>query len=329
MNNPIRLKHLRRFAALTYCATVLLASPWAHAAAPLAGTSSPGFFRIMLGDFEITALSDGTLDLPVDQLLTNTTKDKVDKQLAQAFLESPLETSFNAFLINTGSKLVLVDTGAGTVFGPQLGKLIANLKASGYTPDQVDEIYLTHMHSDHIGGLSANGKMVFPNAIVRADRHESDFWLSQANMDKAPEGERATSKGTFRRARELLGPYLKAGHYKPFDGAVELSPGIKSYESPGHTPGHAAYVVESKGKKLMLVGDVVHVAAVQFQEPTVTISFDSDSKQAQAERIKEFTDASNGGYLIGAAHVPFPALGHIRAKGDGFEWLPVNYSQLH
>ncbi|AIY39455.1 Organophosphate pesticide hydrolase [Collimonas arenae] len=319
-----------QIAALFACAVIMAFNVGpALAAAPMAKAPAPGFYRIMLGDFEITALNDGTLDLPVDKILTNTTPDKVEQALAKSYLASPVETSFNGFLVNTGNKLVLVDTGAGTGFGPNLGKLVANLKAAGYQPEQVDEIYLTHMHADHIGGLIADGKLAFPNAIVRADKRESDYWLSEENMNKAPEGEKGATKSTFKKVATLLTPYIQAGKYKPFEGSVELTPGIRSYESPGHTPGHSGYVVESKGQKLMLAGDVIHVAAVQFEQPTVTVTFDSDSKEAEAERIKEFSDASRKGYLFAAAHLPFPALGHIREMGKGFQWLPVNFTQMH
>src|SRR5262249_498571 len=143
-----------------------------QANAPLVGGQAPGWFRMKVGDFEVTALSDGTVDLPVDKLLANTTPDKVTKALTAAFLHSPVEGSVNAFLINTGSKLVLIDTGAGNLLAPTLGKLLANLKASGYKPEQVDEIYITHMHVDHMGGLTAADKPVFPNAVVRAAKAE-------------------------------------------------------------------------------------------------------------------------------------------------------------
>jgi len=303
--------------------TCLAAGP-ASAAAPMAKTAAPGFHRILLGDFEITALSDGTVDLPVDQLLKNITPQKVDQILAKAYLKSPLETSLSGFLINTGDKLVLVDAGAGTLFVPTLGKLVANLKASGYQPEQVDEIYITHMHPDHVGGLASAGHMVFPNAIVRADKHESDYWLSQANLDKAAPAQ----KGGFQGAMASLKPYVDAKKYKEFDGATELVPGIKSLPSKGHTPGHTSYVVESKGQKLVLIGDLVHVLAVQFDEPSVTMAFDSDPKEAQAARKKEFAEASKEGYLVGVAHLPFPGLGHVRQNGKGYQWLPLNYTRL-
>jgi glyoxylase-like metal-dependent hydrolase (beta-lactamase superfamily II) len=304
-------------------ASALFGTP-AHAAAPMVKTPAPGYYRIMLGDFEITPINDGTVDLPVDTLLQGTTPAAVDKALAKSYLKSPLETSVNTFLINTGSKLVLVDTGAANLFGPTLGKFLANLKAAGYQPEQIDEVYLTHMHSDHVGGLLAAGKAAFPNAIVRAQKRESDYWLSQANMDKAD----PKSKGSFQGAMASMKPYVAAGRYKPFEGDVELVPGIKSHAGDGHTPGHATYVIESGGQKLVLIGDLIHVQAVQFEQPQVTISFDSNPKTAAAERKLAFDAAAKGGYLIGGAHLPFPGLGHVRAQGKGYQWIPVNYTQI-
>jgi glyoxylase-like metal-dependent hydrolase (beta-lactamase superfamily II) len=295
-----------------------------QAAAPQVKTQGPGYYRIMLGDFEVTALSDGTVALPVDKLLTNTTAAQSQKALARSFLKAPVETSVNGYLINTGSKLVLIDTGAAGLFGPTLGNLAANLKVAGYQPEQIDEIYITHMHADHVGGLMAGDKPAFPNATVRADQHDADFWLSQANMDKAP----ADAKDFFKGAMTSLNPYVAAGKFKPFDGDTELVPGIKAVAAHGHTPGHSIYKVESKGQTLVLWGDLMHVAAVQFAQPAVTIQFDTDSKSAAMQRKRAYADAAKQGYLVGAAHLSFPGLGHLRAQGKGYEWLPVNYSSM-
>ncbi|MYM98185.1 MBL fold metallo-hydrolase [Duganella vulcania] len=304
-------------------ALAFAASAPAFAAAPMAGTNAPGFFRVMLGDFEVTAISDGTVDLPMDKLLQQP-QAKTDQELARAYLATPLETSVTGYLVNTGTKLVLIDTGAGNLFGPTLGKLLANLKASGYQPEQVDEVLITHMHPDHVGGLAANGQAAFPNATVRADRHDADYWLSQANMDKAP----ADSKGFFQGAMASVGPYAASQHLKPFDGATEITPGIRAVTSYGHTPGHISYLVESKGKKLLVVGDLIHAGAVQFDHPEVTIGFDSDPKAAAAARRQLFTAAAKDGTLIGAAHLPFPGLGHLRSNGKAYQWVATNYTQL-
>jgi glyoxylase-like metal-dependent hydrolase (beta-lactamase superfamily II) len=113
---------------------------------------------------------------------------------------------------------------------------------------------------------------------------------------------------------------------KPFEGNTELVPGVRATSSYGHTPGHTSYVVESKGQKLVLIGDLMHSAAVQFPDPSVTIQFDSDSKAALAQRKAAFAEAAKQGYWMGAAHLPFPAIGHLRAEGKGYAFYPVNYS---
>ena len=311
-------------AALAVCTIGLGAVGTANAAAPMVKTSAPGYYRMMLGDFEVTALSDGTVNLPVDKLLTNTTPAKVKKALAKAYQSTPLETSVNGYLINTGSKLVLVDTGAAKLFGPTLGDLAANLKAAGYQPEQVDEVYITHMHPDHVGGLMDGDKLAFPNATIRADKRDADFWLSQANLDKAP----ADAKGFFQGAMASLNPYVKANRFSAFDGNTDLVAGIKAVASHGHTAGHSTYVVESKGQKLVLWGDLIHVAAVQFDAPSVTIAFDSESKAAAVQRKAAYADAAKAGYIVGAAHLAFPGLGRVRANGKAYTWVPLNYSVI-
>jgi len=310
------------FAAVAAVAAAMLAGS-AQAAAPMVKTQAPGFYRIMVGDFEVTPINDGTVDLPMDQLLhqkAELTRVTLDK----SFMKAPTETSDNAFLINTGSKLVLVDSGAGTLFGPTLGKLVNNLKAAGYQPEQIDEIYITHMHGDHVGGLVNNGQRTFPNAVVRAGKADADYWLSKANMDKAP----TDKKGGFQGAMASVNPYVQAGKFKPIDAAGPLVPGVSALPEPGHTPGHTTYVVESRGQKLVLIGDLIHVASVQFDNPQVTIGFDSDEKAAYASRKKVFDDAAKAGYLVGGAHLQFPGLGHIAAQGKGYRWIPVNYTQM-
>ena len=319
MTNP---HWLRR--SLVAAAGAALMFNAAHAAAPQVKTQAPGYYRVMLGEFEVTALSDGTVALPVDKLLTNTTPGQIDKALKRSFLKPPVETSVNGYLVNTGSKLVLIDTGAAGLFGPTLGNLLANLKAAGYQPEQVDEIYITHMHADHVGGLINDGKLAFPNAVVRADQHDADFWLSAANLEKAP----AEMKGFFQGAQASLNPYVAAGKFKPFNGDTELVPGIKAVAAAGHTPGHSTYLVESQGQTLALWGDLMHVAAVQFGNPSVTIQFDTDSKAAAVQRKKAYAEAAKRGYLVGSAHLSFPGLGHLRAEGKGYEWVPINYSGL-
>ncbi len=308
-------------AALAAAAFTTLPLQVTQAAAPLAKSQAPGWYRMKVGAFEVTALSDGTVALPVDKLLTGNQPAVINRLLARSYLKAPVETSVNGYLVNTGSKLVLIDSGAAGLFGPTLGKLVANLKAAGYTPEQVDEIYITHMHPDHVGGLVADGQRVFTNAVVRADVREGSFWLSPENLDKAP----ADSKGFFQGAMASLNPYVAAGKLQPFDGATELVPGIRAVPAVGHTPGHTIYLAESEGSRIVFWGDLMHVAAVQFAMPNTTIAFDSDSKTAAPARLKNFADAARQGYFVAGAHLAFPGIGQLRADGKGYTWVPANY----
>ena len=297
----------------------------AAAEAPMVKTQAPGYYRHMLGDFEITALLDGTAQLPLLKLLTNVKPEQVLAALKRGYLRETVETSFNAYLVNTGSKLVLIDTGSGALMGPALGNLVANLKAAGYQPEQVDEIYITHMHVDHVGGLMAGASRTFPNATLRIDKRDTDFWLSDAVMNRAP----ADARDFFKGAMASVKPYVEAGKLKTFEGATELVPGVRARPAYGHTPGHTIYEIESKGDKMVVWGDLMHVAAVQFPRPGVTIQFDIDSKRASAERQKAYAEAAKQGYLVGVSHISFPGLGRLRpAPGGGYSWVPANYSTL-
>jgi glyoxylase-like metal-dependent hydrolase (beta-lactamase superfamily II) len=297
----------------------------AFAEAPMVKTQAPGYYRMMVGSFEVTAISDGTVGLPVTKLL-NEKPAKSGAALKKVFLGETVETSVNAYLVNTGSKLVLIDTGAAGLFGPTLGNLLANIKAAGYQPSQVDEIYITHMHPDHVGGLMVGNELAFPSATLRIDKADTDFWLSEAMMNGAP----ADAKGFFQGAMASVNPYLKAGKLKTFEGNTELAPGIKAQAAHGHTKGHNIYIVENGGQKLVLWGDLIHVAAVQFEDPGVTIQFDTDAKDARKQRESAFAEAAKNGYLVGAAHLSFPGLGHLRkaAGGKGYVFVPVNYTSL-
>ena len=297
-------------------------SPPGHAEAPMAKSQAPGWYRMKLGQFEVTALSDGSVAMPVDKLLTGIKPATIEQLLARAYLKAPVETSVNGYLVNTGSKLVLIDAGAAGLFGPTLGKLLVNLKASGYQPEQVDEVYITHMHPDHVGGLVEGGKPAFPNAVVRADTREGGFWLDKAKLDAAP----AAAKGGFEGAMASLNPYVAAGKFKAFDGETELVPGIRALPAYGHTPGHTLFVVESEGHKLVVWGDLMHVAAVQFAMPSATMQFDSDSKAAAPQRAKNYADAAQKGYYVAVAHISFPGIGKLRADGKGYQWVPANYN---
>jgi glyoxylase-like metal-dependent hydrolase (beta-lactamase superfamily II) len=320
---------------VTLASTFMIAAP-ASAAAPQVQTQAPGFYRMMLGDFEITALLDGTHPFPDVAVLTKPAPGadvgqsklfdeyagEANALLAAADLKVPTEGSINAFLVNTGAELVLIDSGAGTLYGACCGHLIDNLRAAGYRPEQVDAVFLTHLHADHVGGIAPGGKMAFPNAVIRASKLDADYWLDDANERAAP----AFLGSMFEGDKASLKPYIATGQFQPFDGAAELVPGIRAIPAPGHTPGHTFYMVESKGQRLLIWGDVVHVAAIQFPDPAVSVEYDTNPKQAEATRVAIFSEAARTGLSIAAAHISFPGLGHVGVRGNQFVWLPAEYT---
>ncbi|WP_374266680.1 MBL fold metallo-hydrolase [Zoogloea sp.] len=296
----------------------------ASAEAPAAGTQVPGYYRAALGDLEITALYDGYVDLGAN-LLLGASKADVQRLLARQFLAGEkVQTAVNAYLINAGGKLILVDAGAAKAFGPTLGFVGEQLRAAGYAPEQVDVVLLTHLHADHVAGvLTPDGKPLFPNAEIHVAQTEADFWLSDENAAKAPKD----FKPFFELARKSVAPYQAAGKFKTFSGEADFG-GIKAVPSNGHTPGHTSYLVESKGQRLLILGDAVHSHAVQFAHPEVAIEFDADKKAAIAARKQLFAWAAKDKLLVSGMHLPFPGLGHVRAEAKGFAWVPVEYSPL-
>ncbi len=297
----------------------------AQGATPPLKSQVPGWYRMMVGDIEVTALYDGYIDLDTS-LMKNATPQEVERGLSRAFLPATgkVQTSVNAFLLNIGGHLVLIDTGTAHNFGPTLGLVVQNLKASGYDPSQVERILLTHLHADHQGGLLTDeGKAVFPNAIISPSRTESDYWLDAAQMAKAP----ADGKDTFQLAQKTFAVYKALGHWQPFEPNSVIVPGITAMAT-GHTPGHSSYIVESRGKKLVVTGDVIHFGVVQFARPDVVVQFDTDNAKALASRKALFAQAAKDRFLLAGAHLSFPGIGHIRPSGQGYEWVPVGYSPI-
>src|SRR6185503_5169770 len=257
-------KHSIRFSAALLAA--LAAFVGGPNAAPRAAQQhpdqAPGFYRLKVGDLEVTALFDGT-GVFDPHWLNGTTAAMNGVQ--QALHDDPhlLDVADTGFLVNTGKQRILVDVGAGTWWGGgAFGRLAGSLRSAGYTPDEVNIVLVTHLHSDHVGGLTTqDGKRVFPNADVYVAKADSEFWLSPKIAAKAP----TDAQPFFQSAQVIAAPYIKAGKWHTFSGSETIVDGMELVALSGHTPGHTGYEFSSKGQKVLFWGDIVHALRVQLQ----------------------------------------------------------------
>lgn len=316
----------RSIALSVITALTLAIAITAQAAPPQLNTQAPGYYRMALGEFEITALYDGSINID-PMLLEGVSEEDLQALLARMFADTNdgIQTAVNGYLVHTGSNLVLVDTGAAACFGPSLGRMHDNIRAAGYELKQVDTVLLTHLHADHACGLlDAEGNAAFSNAEVRVSEDEAGFWLSEAAAAKAPKA----MQSFFKMSRDSVAPYAENNRLKTYKIGDELLPGVETVSTPGHTPGHVSYLFSSNDESLLIWGDIVHNYAVQFVYPEVSIEYDIDSTQAIATRKRIFAEAALDKLWVAGAHLPFPGLGHVRAERQGYLWVPAEYRPL-
>jgi glyoxylase-like metal-dependent hydrolase (beta-lactamase superfamily II) len=322
--NVFKRKSMRFVAALLAVVASFVAGPNAALAAPHQHHDQvPGFYRVKVGDLEVTALFDGAAVFDAHWL--NGTKAAMDG-VREALQEDPrlLDVSDEGFLVNTGKQRILVDAGAGSWWGGGvLGRLEGSLRSAGYTPEEIDIVLITHLHSDHVGGLTTqDGKRVFQNADVYVAKAESDFWLSPEIAAKAPKD----VQPFFQSAQAIAAPYIKAGKWHTFSGSEQIVDGMQLVPLPGHTPGHTGYEFSSKGQKILFCGDIIHAQRVQLRHPEVTAVFDIDQNAAAATRLQLLPKLAREDVLIAGPHMPFPALGRLRKEGSGYSWVPVVFT---
>jgi len=294
----------------------------ASAAAPRHYDQVPAFYRMMVGDVEVTAILDGPASFNPHWLNGEATIAGVVK----AMREDPdlLNAADTGFLVNTGKQLILVDAGSGTWFGGgAFGHLVGNLRKAGYTPEEVDLVLVTHLHSDHIGGLTTqDGNRAFPNAEVYVAKTESEFWLSPEIAAKAPK----EAQQFFQSAQAIAAPYIKAGKWHAFSaGSEPIVDGMQVVPLAGHTPGHTGYEFSSKGKQILFWGDTLHVQRVQLQHPEVTVVFDIDPTAAVATRNQLMLKLAREDVVIAGPHMLFPGFGRLHKEGNGYTWAPVQF----
>lgn len=289
---------------------------------------APGYYRMALGsDVTVTAYYDGPVYLQ-PSVLKN--MDGIDFKglidtMSVPVTRDGVQTSVNAYLIQQKNRLTLIDSGASNCFGDTLGNLVDNIKASGVKPEDVNAIIVTHLHPDHAcGAIKSDGSAAFKNAEFVAPKEDADYWLSDSNAKSALESERSF----FIAAQRSVAPYKESGRFRTFTKGESPVPGIQSVDEAGHSPGMTGYLISGGGKELLVWGDVIHSHAVQFKHPEVSVVFDHDQKAAVATRKRILTDAVQGKLWIAAAHLPFPGIGHVVADGNGYRWIPVEYSSV-
>lgn len=264
---------------------------------------------VQLGDVRVTAISDGYFDLegPFLVLPDGTPFDGGP---------SPLHIDVNTFLIETPDHRILVDTGCGNLLGPTVNQLLPNLDAIGMTPDRIDTILCTHIHPDHTNGLiDSDGAARFPNAHILVHQREVDFWLSEAEMSRAPEA----IQGQFVWAQRAFRPY--AGRIEPFTSG-RLVAGIEALPLFGHTPGHSGFLIDGGEAQLLIWGDLVHAIREQARHPDIAFLADVDQEGARETRRRMFDRVASDAMMIAGMHLPRPGFGRLERDGRGYGYCP-------
>jgi glyoxylase-like metal-dependent hydrolase (beta-lactamase superfamily II) len=308
-------------ATTAWTALTPLATSPAAAAAPLAGRQAPSYYRMKLGDFEITVVNDGARAIPLPPtFVRNVPNEQVLAAAEAAYMpKGSIVAPFNPIVVNTGAKLVLIDTGYGPGIAPTVGLLPLTLAAAGIDAKAIDIVLISHMHGDHILGLkTVDGALAFPNAEIKVPAADWTFWINDENMSRAPEGFQKASFGFNRKIFSNL-----ADKVTRFDWGNEVAPGITAVDTSGHTPGHTAFVIASGSGRLFFQGDVSNVPDLFLRNPDWQVMFDSDPNKAVATRRRVYDMAAADKMLLAGYHFPFPGLGYVEKAGTGYRLVPA------
>jgi len=318
-------------AAGTAAALLPLGSQVARAAVPPAGGQAPGFYRYKVGDYECTSINDGARTFPIpDGFVTNVPKEEALAASEAAYMPKGMVTvPFNPQLINTGSKLILIDSGNGVAnLEPSkgaVGRTLMNLSAAGADPKSIDIVLLSHLHPDHTNGIrAADGSIAFPNAEIMVPAKDWEFWTSDENAAKAQSN--GMMKNYFANVKKTFaGIESKVTKY---EWDKEVAPGITSIAAPGHTPGHTAFAIASGNARVLIQSDVTNIPEFFLRNPDWHVVFDVDPDLAQATRHKFYDMAAAEKATVIGFHYTFPSIGHVEKDGAKYRLIPSAWNPV-
>jgi glyoxylase-like metal-dependent hydrolase (beta-lactamase superfamily II) len=302
-----------------------------RAAAPPIGQQAPGFYRYKVGSFECTSINDGARSFPMpDNFVRNVPKAEALAAAEEAYMPQGMVTvPFNPQLINTGSKLVLIDCGLGGAFFEAskgvVGRTVTTLTAAGVDPKSVDIVLMSHLHPDHTNGIrAADNSMAFPNAEIMVPAKEWAFWMSEENAAKAQSNQ--MMKDYFANVRKIYaGIENKVTQY---EWGKEVAPGITSLDTAGHTPGHTSFVVASGSSKVLIQSDVTNIPQFFLRNPDWHVAYDTDPIQAAETRHKFYDMAAAEKAMVIGFHFTFPSLGHVEKDGTKYRLVPAPWNPV-
>jgi glyoxylase-like metal-dependent hydrolase (beta-lactamase superfamily II) len=321
-------RHALTGAAAIAAAPLLPASP-VRAATPVADRQAPSYYRYKVGDIQVTVVSDGKNVFKLeDSFITNAKKDEVNAALEKAFMPRDMMTIYFApLVVNTGGKLVVIDTGNGALAKASSkganGLFADNFVAAGFDPKAVDMVVISHFHGDHVNGLlTADGTASFPNAEVLVPATEWKFWMDDGEMSRAPAGR---MQGLFKNNRNIFEAGLKK-KVTPYEWGKEIAPGLTSVETIGHTPGHTSYVLSSGSGRVFIQSDVTNNPNPFASNPGWHAFFDQDGDMAEKTRRRVYDMVVAEKLQVQGFHYPFPGLGNVEKDGNGYRVIPAPWN---